>query len=85
MKNIKKVEDIINTTYIKHGSLIYVAGNAAVPQVLMKQLIKDPYIYDIELLSVLMLGDIQELFTKEVCQRIKHRIIFLHFFLISLS
>lgn len=76
MKIVKKVEDVINTTYIKHGSRIYVAGNAAVPQVLLKQMVKNPYIYDIELLSVLMLGDVKELFSEEVCQRIKHRVIF---------
>ncbi|MCD4683709.1 MAG: hypothetical protein K8R86_10540 [Bacteroidales bacterium] len=76
MKIVKKVEDIINSTYIKLGSLIYVAGNAAVPQVLLRQLAKDPYIYNVDLLSVLLLGDIKELFTRENCRRIKHRIIF---------
>ena len=76
MKKVKNVSDIINPTYIKPGSMIYTAGNAATPQVLLKQLAKDPYIYNVELLSVLLLGDIAELFTPEVCQRIKHRIIF---------
>ncbi|MEZ5197913.1 MAG: hypothetical protein R2764_16470 [Bacteroidales bacterium] len=76
MKTVKKAEDVINSTYIKRGSMIYVAGNAAVPQVLIRQLAKDPYIYDVDLLSVLMLGDIAELFSPEVCQRINHRIIF---------
>lgn len=76
MKIVNKVEDIINSTYIKSGSLIYVAGNAAVPQVLLRQLAKDPYIYNVDMLSVLMLGDVKELFTQENCQRIKHRIIF---------
>lgn len=76
MKIVKKAEDVINPTYIKRGSMIYVAGNAAVPQVMLRQLAKDPYIYDIEMLSVLMLGDIKELFTPEACHRIKHRIIF---------
>ena len=76
MKIVKKASDIINPEYFKRGSMIYVAGNAAVPQVLLKQLAKDPYIYGIDMLSVLLLGDIQELFTPEVCQRINHRIIF---------
>lgn len=76
MKKVSKASDIINSTYIKPGSMIYSAGNAAVPQELIKQLAGDPYIYNIELLSLLMLGDIRELFTFETCQRIKHRIIF---------
>lgn len=56
--------------------MIYTAGNAAAPQVLLNQLAKDPYIYNVDLLSVLLLGDVAALFTPEVCQRIKHRIIF---------
>ncbi len=76
MKIIKKVEDIINREFIKPGSIIYVAGNAAVPQLMIKQLVKDPYIYDVEMLSVLMLGDIKEVFSEMACQKIKHRIIF---------
>jgi acyl-CoA hydrolase len=76
MKIIKKVEDVINRAYIKPGSIIYTAGNAAAPQVLLRQLAKDPYIYDVELLSILLLGDLQELFSEIACQKIKHRIIF---------
>ena len=76
MKIVKKAEDVINSTYIKPGSVIYTAGNAAVPQVLLKRLAKDPYIYNVELLSVLLLGDVGDLFTDVACQKIKHRIIF---------
>jgi 4-hydroxybutyrate CoA-transferase len=76
MKKVKNASDVINSTYIKAGSMIYTAGNAATPQVLLKQLARDPYIYNVDLLSVLLLGDIAELFAPEVCQRIKHRIIF---------
>ena len=76
MKIIKSADQIINKTYIKPGSIIYSAGNAAAPQVLLKQLAKDPYIYDVELLSVLLLGDVGDLFTEVACQKIKHRIIF---------
>jgi len=76
MKIVKNAKDIVNTTYIKPGSVIYTAGNAAAPQTLLKQLARDPYIYNIELLSVLLLGDVEELFTEMACQKIKHRIIF---------
>jgi len=76
MRKITKASDIINSTYIKPGNLIYVGGNAAVPQELIRQLARDPYIYNIDLLSILMLGDVEELFTQETCQRIKHRVIF---------
>jgi 4-hydroxybutyrate CoA-transferase len=76
MKRVKNVSDVINSTYIKPGSMIYTAGNAATPQFLLNQLVKDPYIYNVDLLSVLLLGDVAALFTPEVCQRIKHRIIF---------
>ena len=76
MKIIKNAKDVINSTYIKPGSVIYTAGNAAVPQTLLKQLARDPYIYNVELLSVLLLGDVEELFTEVACQKIKHRIIF---------
>ncbi len=76
MKIVKKVESIINATYIKPGSMIYTSGNAAAPQVLLRQLAIDPYIYNIDLLSVLLLGDLEILFTKEACDKIRHRIIF---------
>lgn len=76
MKLVKKAEDIINKVYVKPGSVIYTAGNAAAPQVLLRALARDPYLYDIELLSVLLLGDLKELFTDVACQKIKHRIIF---------
>ena len=76
MKIVKKVEDVINQTYIKSGSIIYSAGNAAAPQVLLRQLAIEPYIYNVELLSILLLGELEELFTEIACQKIKHRIIF---------
>ncbi len=76
MKIVSKVEDVINSTYIRPGSVIYAAGNAAVPQVMLRQLARDPYIYNVELLSVLLLGQVEELFTEVACQKIKHRIIF---------
>ncbi len=76
MKICKKVESIVNSGIIKKGSAIYTAGNAATPQVLLKQLAKDKNIKNVDLLSVLLLGDLQELFTHEVCKRITHRVIF---------
>lgn len=76
MKVVKSVDQIINKTYIKPGSVIYAAGNAAAPQIMLRQLARDPNIYDVELLSVLLLGELGELFTDVACQKIKHRIIF---------
>ena len=76
MKIVTQVEKIVNKNLIKQGSIIYIAGNAATPQVLVKQLAADQEIKDVETLSILLLGNIPELFSKEVCQRIKHRIIF---------
>ncbi len=76
MRIINHVEEAVNAFNIKPGSLIYTAGNAATPQTLLKQLVKDKSIRDVELISVLLLGDIQELFESEACHRIKHRIIF---------
>jgi 4-hydroxybutyrate CoA-transferase len=76
MKVINDVSQAINSTILKSGAVIYTGGNAATPQTLLKQLIHDSTIKDVELISVLLLGEIEELFTKQTCQRIKHRIIF---------
>jgi acyl-CoA hydrolase len=75
MKRVK-VEEAVNSQTIRPGNRIYCAGNAATPQVLLKQLWGDPGIRDVEMLSALLLGDIVPLFSDEVCQRITHRIIF---------
>ncbi|MBN2635820.1 MAG: acetyl-CoA hydrolase/transferase family protein [Prolixibacteraceae bacterium] len=76
MKIIKHVSEAVNATLIKRGSVIYTGGNAATPQTLLKQLINDKSISNVELISILLLGDIEEIFSKEACQRIKHRVIF---------
>jgi 4-hydroxybutyrate CoA-transferase len=76
MKIVKNIEEAINPGTIKPGSMMYCGGNAATPQVLLKQMIKDKSIRDVELLSLLLLGDIEELFSPEVCERITHRVIF---------
>jgi acyl-CoA hydrolase len=76
MKIVKNIEEAINNNTIKPGSMIYCGGNAATPQKLLKQLVKDRSIKGIELLSLLLLGDLEELFSPEVCERITHRVIF---------
>ncbi len=76
MKIVSKVEEIINPQFLSPGSMIYCGGNAATPQVLLKQIIKDKTIKDVELLSLLLLGDVKELFSKEACNRIAHRVVF---------
>ncbi len=76
MKIVSKVEEAINSFNIKPGSVMYTSGNAAAPQTLLNQLAKDTSIRDVELLSVLLLGNIQELFSNQACRRITHRIIF---------
>lgn len=76
MKIVKRVDEIINPSTIPAGTIVYTGGNAATPQVLLKELIRNDKIRDIELLSILLLGDIKEIFSKEVCERITHRVIF---------
>lgn len=76
MRKVSKAEEIINNKVLKPGSVIYTAGNAATPQVLLRQLAADSTIKDVELLSILLLGDIADLFTPQACKRIKHRIMF---------
>jgi len=76
MKIVSKVEEAINSFNIKQGSVMYTSGNAAAPQTLLNQLAKDTSIRNVELLSVLLLGNIQELFSNQACRRITHRIIF---------
>lgn len=76
MKIIKKVEEVINSKNLKEGSIIYTAGNAATPQTLLKHLAKDESIKNVDLLSLLLLGDVSELFDRKVCKRITHRVIF---------
>jgi acyl-CoA hydrolase len=66
----------VNAKVINPGSRIYSSGNAATPQTLLKQIIKDNEIRDVELIGVLLLGAIDSLFSKECCDRITHRIIF---------
>ena len=76
MKLVKNIEDAVNARNIPPGSIIYSGGNAGSPQALLQQLAKDRSIQDVELLGVLLLGDIGELFSDEACDRITHRVIF---------
>ena len=76
MKKVKSAEEVINRQLIKPGSIIYTAGNAATPQVLLNQIAQDREITGVEMLSLLLLGDIAELFSVQACQRITHRIMF---------
>ncbi|MFC2107532.1 acetyl-CoA hydrolase/transferase family protein [Bacteroidota bacterium] len=76
MKVVKNVNEIVNSTNLKPGDVLYIQGNAATPQVLCNQLAQDDCIVDIDAISILLLGEIKELFSAEACRRIKHRIIF---------
>ena len=76
MKKIANPKEIINSHIIPPGTRIYCSGNAATPQVLLKYIWEDTSIKDVEMLSVLLLGEIDELFSEETCSRITHRVIF---------
>jgi len=77
MKRVKTAEEVINSTYITPGSVIYASGNAAPPQELLVQLAKDLSIKDVEMYSVLILGErLEPLFSEERCRDLTHRVIF---------
>jgi len=77
MEIVQRAEDVINSTNVRPGSVLYASGNAAPPQKLLKQLAHDLTIKDIEMYSVLLLGDdIRCLFSEERCQTLTHRVIF---------
>ena len=76
MKKVRNPEDVINNKLIKPGSRIYVSGNAATPQRLLAALATDESIRQVELIGVLLLGDIDPLFSEAASRRITHRVIF---------
>lgn len=76
MKIVNRVEEVINSHYLPKGTMVYCAGNASTPQVLLKQIVDDKSIKDISMLSLLLLGDNESLFSPEVCSRITHRVLF---------
>jgi len=76
MKKVK-VEDVINPRILKPGSVIYSAGNAATPKVLLSQLAKDLSIKHVAMYSILPLGEeLRPLFSEERCKDLTHRVIF---------
>ena len=76
MKKVLSPEIAVNPDIIRTGSRIYASGNAATPQLLLRQLAIDENIKGVDLLGVLFLGDLGELFSQKTCRRITHRIIF---------
>lgn len=76
MRIVHSPEDVIHAQSLPPGSRVYSAGNAATPQVLLRQLATDETIRDIDLIGVLLLGDLDALFSEACCERITHRIIF---------
>ena len=76
MKIVQHVEEAVNSADIPPGSRIYVSGNASTPQILLRQLAEDTTIKDVELLGILLMGDIETLFSDGCCDRVTHRIIF---------
>jgi len=76
MKIVASVSEAVNSTNIPRGSVIHLHGSAATPRILCAQLAADPSIQDVSLICCLPMGEIQPLFTEEVCRRITHRITF---------
>ncbi|MBD3258831.1 acetyl-CoA hydrolase [candidate division GN15 bacterium] len=77
MKIVARVEDCINPHTLKPRSVVYCAGNAATPKVLLGQLAKDLDIKHVALYHVLLLGDeLKPLFSKERCETLTHRVLF---------
>ncbi|MFZ2446105.1 MAG: acetyl-CoA hydrolase/transferase C-terminal domain-containing protein [Syntrophobacteraceae bacterium] len=76
MKLVTRVDEAVNRQNIPPGSRIYVSGNAATPQVLLRELSRNENITDVELLSLLLLGELDSLFCEECCERITHRVLF---------
>jgi len=77
MQIVSKVENVINSATLRPGSVIYAAGNAATPQLLLRELARDLSIKDVMLFGVLFLGaGLEPLFSEERCRRLTHRVIF---------
>jgi acyl-CoA hydrolase len=76
MKRVRNPEEVVNAKIIKPGSRIYASGNAGTPQRLLAVLAADENIQEVELMGVLLLGDIDALFSEAACRRITHRVIF---------
>ena len=76
MKILREASAVVNAGLLRPGCRIYASGNAATAQILLGQLATDTEIRNVELMAVLLLGDVQALFSPENCERITHRIIF---------
>ncbi len=77
MIKVADASDVINPLLLQPGSVIYSAGNAATPQVLLEQLANDLSIKHVDIYSVLPLGErIAKLYSEERCREITHRVIF---------
>ena len=77
MDKILSVEEAINKSVIKPGSVLYTSGNAATPRILLGQLAADMSIKDVELYGILLLGEkLRPLFSEARCQTLTHRVIF---------
>ena len=77
MQRVSSADEVINSTVIKPGSVVYVSGNAAPPQEMLSQLADDLSIKDVDMYSILLLGDrLEKLFSRERCQDLTHRVIF---------
>ncbi|MBP6876123.1 MAG: acetyl-CoA hydrolase/transferase family protein [Candidatus Eisenbacteria bacterium] len=77
MKRVQTPEEAVNSSTIRPGSVLYAAGNAGTPRVLLSQLAKDLTIRDVSMYSILLLGEgLEGLFSEERCQELTHRLIF---------
>jgi acyl-CoA hydrolase len=77
MKIISEPSEAINASLIPPGSVIYCSGNAATPRALLQHLADDLSIQDVDMYSVLLLGEgLKPLFSEERCQTLTHRVIF---------
>ncbi len=77
MIRVNSVDEVINPLLIQPGSVIYISGNAATPQVLLEQLGLDHSIKNVDTYGVLWLGErIRAAVHRERCSTLTHRIIF---------
>jgi len=77
MQVVSDAAEVIHRRNLPPGSVIYTAGNASTPQVLLRRLAADEAIEDVTLYSILLLGEgLEPLFSAEACRRVTHRIIF---------
>ncbi len=77
MNVVEHPSEAINPSLIPPGSVIYCSGNAATPRGLLQHLAVDMSIQDVDMYSVLLLGEgLESLFSQERCRTLTHRVIF---------